>query len=55
MLGVIMKAVAFESYPEINEFVKKLVIFFVINLQIFIVRKTFTVGINTKKPAKKNG
>ena len=29
ILGVTMKAVAFESQPEINGFVEKLVIFFV--------------------------
>ena len=32
ILGVTMKAVAFENQPEINGFVEKLVIFFVVNL-----------------------
>ena len=31
ILGVTMKAAAFESWPEINGFVEKSVIFFVIN------------------------
>ena len=32
ILGVTMKTAAFESYPETNGFVEKLVIFLVINL-----------------------
>ena len=37
VLGMTMKAVAFKSLPEINRFVKKLVIFFVINLPSILI------------------
>ena len=32
ILGVTMKAVAFKSQPEVNGFVEKFVVFFVINV-----------------------
>ena len=48
ILGMTMKAVAFESQPEINRFVEKLVIFFVISL-LYQSRPTLTRQVKIRK------
>ena len=48
ILGMTMKAVAFESQPEINRFVEKLVIFFVISL-LYQSRPALTRQVKIRK------